>query len=219
MKKRLVTASAITVLIAGLLGYVGYSIFISPKDSSTDSKNNKKASGTKSASKNENTASDDTGKAANTNEEGQSEYSNNRFGFRVSYPSTWSKTESNNGDGATFVPTDEKKVVIRAYGYTVGMKTLDEMIAEQESYERLEHSDLSIVAKNNSLLDGHPAIEATWSYTAVAADTPLSGNIRKRLILTRKDEAGIVLEMIGEASTVDSLTDDFNKLVEGFGLQ
>lgn len=218
MKKRLVTTSVVIVLIAGLLGYAGYSIFISPKDSSPDSKN-KKSSGSKGTVQNESKVSGDDSQAGNIVTASSTEYENDRYGFRTKQPVEWTRRLSQNGDGAVLTSPDGK-AVIRSYGFqNTVMKSLSEVYADMEANRRSMFPDFSVVEKKEGLIDSHPDIEAVWQYTEQKVESPFTGQVKTKIMITLKDEAGLGMDYTALTGDYDAYIDVFSAMMAEYKLQ
>lgn len=98
-------------------------------------------------------------------------YSNARYGFEIKYPSTFSPSESQNGDGVTLT-SSSPAITIRAYAANNSAnQTLDEylnfvrdnLFKESEGAEEIEAKDKS--------LSGLPAQERIWRYKNLVDST------------------------------------------------
>lgn len=95
-------------------------------------------------------------------------YQNNRYGFSLKYPSTFSASESQNGDGVTLT-ANNPAITIRAYGSNNALsQTLNEHLnwsrdnLFQESEDRENAQE--ILAEDVPLgVDGIPAQERQWT--------------------------------------------------------
>jgi len=91
-------------------------------------------------------------------------YENDRFGFSLNYPKTFSKTESQNGDGATLT-TDSPSLTIRAYGaINLQGQTLDQYLNEVRANLFKEMEGAEEVEVNATTLGDLPAEHRRWDY-------------------------------------------------------
>jgi hypothetical protein len=215
-KKRTVwLMAAVGLLIVG--GAAGY--FVASAMSGQKTKPANPAPAKKAAAPTKTAAGDASQSQANAAPATETrEYANSRYGFRFAYPLAWTAQASVNGDGVTLKIPGNDKVSIGAYGYPVDAPSLDQMLTDLINSARQAHPALTYIDKQDILIDNHPALTVTLTYAATADDAPLTGSINRRVILTRKDEVGLVLEMIGEEAAVAGLAADFKAVTAAYVL-
>lgn len=209
-----ILAGLIFLLAAGLVVYLGYSYQIVGKKVAQDRQQKSKKPPKKT--------SPSTGTQAEQPTTGTGEwvtYANQRYGFRVDYPKNWQARESQNADGITLTVPDENGVVFRVYGFPTTVFSLAKLESDREASERAVHSDLSVVDKKEITVDGRPAIETIWTFTAVSADSPRTGSLRMHIVLAIKGEAGYAAEYVAEESVYSRFDTDFSNMVSSFKLK
>lgn len=91
-------------------------------------------------------------------------YQNSRFGFSLKYPQTFTKQESQNGDGITLTSTTPA-ITIRAYGSNNALnQSLDEYLNFSRDNLFKESEGAEEVAAEVTTLGGIPAGERKWQY-------------------------------------------------------
>jgi hypothetical protein len=85
--------------------------------------------------------------------------------------------------------------------------------------EKQIHADAKETSRSEITINGHPALEVTWTFSAVQSDGHLSGELRKRVIYSLKDETGYALEYIAESGSYDTNVGYYDRLVTTFKLQ
>ena len=91
-------------------------------------------------------------------------YQNSRYGFALEYPQTFSKQESQNGDGVTLT-SSSPAITIRAYGSPNSQsQTLDEYLNTVRTNLFQEVGNAEEIAATNATLGGLPAQERRWQY-------------------------------------------------------
>lgn len=220
MKKKGLIVVAATVATASVLVSAGYMYWHiasgSPAAKPVTADHSKKALSESHSNTDKGGSNDE---ASVTGQADSSTYVNSRFGFKMNYPKGLAVRESANGDGATLSLPEHSDMSVRAYGFATTVMSMSEMAQQRVDVDRAERQDVVVTEEKNVLLDDHPAIDVTWTYTANAEDAPWQGTIKKRAIMTRKDDAAIVLETSGQSSAVSETQSTFSALIQGFSLR
>ncbi|KKQ18028.1 MAG: hypothetical protein US31_C0011G0010 [Berkelbacteria bacterium GW2011_GWA1_36_9] len=91
-------------------------------------------------------------------------YQNSRYGFSLKYPQTFSKQESQNGDGITLT-LNSPAITIRAYASNNALaQNLDEYLNFSRDNLFQETEGAEEVAANDMILGGVSAQERRWQY-------------------------------------------------------
>lgn len=186
---------AASVLVLGVVGYVAYSLGAAstkPRKSastatSTATKGN---SDVTEKSDSENSGSQESPGDANI---ALSEYSNERFGFKVGYPQGWRLVQSQNGDGATATSPDKTSAVY-IYGEFTTVFSLSAIADAQTDRLKSQYPDVRTVDRRQTLVDDHPVYLVVWQYTKDDSSSSINGAVRNAALITIKGETAIKIE-------------------------
>lgn len=145
-------------------------------------------------------------------------YENPRFGYAVEEPAEWTVIKSANGDGMT-ASSPDNTATIKVYGFRSATFNLTKTADEMAAIEMQVHPGAAETGRKEIVVDGHPALEVAWTFTAGQNDEPMEGELRKRAVYSLKDEAAYALEYIAEAESYDKNVGYFDSLVATFKLQ
>ncbi|MFA5866607.1 MAG: hypothetical protein WC891_01380 [Actinomycetota bacterium] len=204
-----------TIAVAGLSAVAVYGYFAGWLDDQTpaksSSKNNSKVTASATADRSRDTGTTETAGA-------DSSYVNSRYGYAVDEPAEWTVVQSANGDGITATAPD-KTAVIRIYGFNNSTFSLTKTADQMAESERQTHPGVAETSRTEIIIDGHPALEVVWSFAAVGEDAPLTGELRKKVVYSLKDEAGYALEYTAEAGSYEKFAGYFTELASTFKLK
>ncbi len=216
-KKKISTGRlAAVLLVVALISIAGgYSLFayvLSPKKDSP-------ARQTKTASDTAKKSSNKDSSQTTTVTSSSAEYKNDRYGFKTEQPVEWTQKTSQNADGVTLTSPDGK-AVIRTYGFqNAEVRSMSEVYTGMEKDRRSMYPDLTVSDKVEGLIDGHPDIEAVWTYTDRQPDGTSAGQRKTKIVVTLKGESGLGLEYTALAADYATYLDVFSKMVAEYKLK
>jgi hypothetical protein len=207
-----VSAVAVVALVAAMGGYVLYSYVL--RDTKKSAPIRKVA--TSSTVKKPSTTDSSQTTTITTS---SAEYENDRYGFKTEQPVEWTRKSSQNGDGVTLTSPDGK-AVIRTYGFrNVAEQSLSDVYSSMEADRRSMFPDLTVVERKEGLINNHPDIEAVWTYTDKQLESPFSGPVKTKVVITVKGEASLGLDYTALAKDYDSYVDVFSSMLADYKLQ
>jgi hypothetical protein len=209
---RIASAVAVVALVAAMGGYVLYTYVLKDTKKSASTRT-VAASGTVNKPSGTNSSKTTTVTTSST------EYDNSRYGFKTEQPVDWTRKSSQNGDGVTLTSPDGK-AVIRTYGFlNAAEQSLPEVYSSMEADRRSMFPDLTVVEKKEGLINNHPDIEVVWTYTDKQVESPFSGPVTTKVVITLKGEAGLGLDYTALAADYDTYIGVFSSMMADYKLR
>lgn len=94
-------------------------------------------------------------------------YNNSRFGFSIQVPPNLEKTESQNGDGATFTTWDPPMTIrVWAENNSLNLTTQQAIDFDKQDYATNEVDNLKVIVEGTIEMGDQSAVESIWQYSA-----------------------------------------------------
>jgi cytoskeletal protein RodZ len=146
----------VAVIITALIAVIVYLVF-----------KNKTPNPTPSPSASASTSSTPAPSSSPEKRVGWETYNNSRFGFSVQVPPNLEKTESINGDGATFTTWNPPMTIrIWAINNDLNLTAQQAIDFDKQDYATNEAENLRVIVEGPIEMGGQGAVESIWQYSA-----------------------------------------------------